>query len=150
MRRKFGYLVAAMGGLGISYVGARYLIEPGVVAPTFGVANPPPAEDPFLRVKGIRDLASGLVVLGLLATRQPRMLAIGLLAESVTPIGDAAIVLANGGSPGYALGVHGATAATMIAASLALLSDARRAEAHPARLGRTQRAGRLRRATGAV
>jgi len=124
--RNFGYAVAAVVSLGIIYVGARYLLEPGVIAASFGVPRVPPADDPFLRVKGVRDVVSGLVVLALLATRQPRLVAIGLLVESVIPVGDALIVLASGGSPAIALGVHGATAAVMVAASAALLWDARR------------------------
>jgi len=90
------------------------------------VPNAPAGTDPFLRVKGVRDITSGLVVLALLATRQPRMVAIGMLAEAVIPVGDALIVLGNGGSPAIAFGVHGATAAAMVAASAALLRDAMR------------------------
>jgi hypothetical protein len=126
--RKFGYAMATVISLGIIYIGARYLLEPGAIAPTFGVPRVPPADDPFLRVKGVRDIASGLVVLALLATRQPRLVAIGVLVESVIPVGDALIVLGSGGSPAIAVGVHGATAVAMVAASAALLWDARRSQ----------------------
>ena len=125
--RRFGYAVAGVVSVGIIWIGTQYLLEPGAVAGSFGVPVPPPDTDPFLRVKGIRDVASGLVVLALLATRQPRIVAIGLLAEAVIPVGDAAIVLASGGSPVTAFGVHGATAATMVAGAAALLRSSRRA-----------------------
>jgi len=127
--RKFGYAMAAVLSLGIIYIGARYLLDPEAIAPTFGVPRLPPGDDPFPRVKGVRDIASGLVVLALLATRQPRLVAIGLLVESVIPVGDALIVLGSGGSPAVAFGVHGATAAVMVTASAALLWDARRSDA---------------------
>ena len=126
--RRFGYAVAGVLSVGIIWIGTRYLVAPGTVVGSFGVPVPPPDTDPFLRVKGIRDVTSGLVVLALLATRQPRIVAIGLLAEAVIPVGDAAIVLASGGSPAIAFGVHGATAATMIAGAAALLYDRRTAE----------------------
>jgi hypothetical protein len=126
--RKFGYTVAAVISLGIIYVGAQYLLDPGPVAANFGVPRLPPPDDPFLRVKGVRDITSGLVVLALLGARQPRLVAIGLLVESVIPMGDALIVLGSGGSPAIAVGVHGATAAVMVAAAAALLRDARRSQ----------------------
>ncbi|HTF55508.1 MAG TPA: DUF4267 domain-containing protein [Pseudonocardia sp.] len=136
--RKFGYAMATVISLGIIYIGARYLLEPGAIAPTFGVPRVPPGDDPFLRVKGVRDIASGLVVLALLATRQPRLVAIGVLVESVIPVGDALIVLGSGGSPAVAFGVHGATAAAMVAASAALLWDARRREARGSQPGQRE------------
>ncbi|HEX4248428.1 MAG TPA: DUF4267 domain-containing protein [Pseudonocardia sp.] len=124
--RKFGYAVAGLVSVGIIWVGTRYLVEPGAIAGTFGVPVPPPDTDPFLRVKGVRDVTSGLVMLALLATRQPRIVAIGLLAEALIPVGDATIVLANGGSQATAFGVHGATAALMVAGAVTLLRDGRR------------------------
>lgn len=131
--RRFGYAVAGVVSVGIIWIGTRYLVEPGAMAGSFGVPAPPRDTDPFLRVKGIRDVTSGLVVLALLATRQPRMVAIGLLAEAVIPVGDATIVLASGGSPAIAFGVHGATAALMVAGAAALLRDARRGVRRDAR-----------------
>lgn len=119
--RTFGYAVAGLVSAGIIYIGARYLVDPGVIAPTFGVPRVPPGDDPFMRVKGVRDVASGLVVLALMATRQPRMVAIGLLAEAVIPVGDMLVVLGHDGSPATAFGVHGATAAAMVLGAAALL-----------------------------
>jgi hypothetical protein len=43
-----------------------------------------------------------------------------LLAMAFTPIADAVIVLTNGGKPAAALGIHGVTAALIIAAGLIL------------------------------
>ncbi|HEX4361258.1 MAG TPA: DUF4267 domain-containing protein [Pseudonocardia sp.] len=136
--RKFGYAVAGVVSLGIIWIGARYLMEPESIAATFGVPSPPRDADPFLRVKGIRDVTSGLVVLALLATRQPRMVGIGLLAEAVIPVGDAAIVLASGGSPATAFGVHGATAAVMVAGAATLLLPDRRGATRAVRSGATR------------
>jgi len=136
--RKFGYAVAGVVSLGIMWIGARYLMEPEAIAGTFGVPSPPRDADPFLRVKGIRDVTSGLVVLALLATRQPRMVGIGLLAEAVIPVGDAVIVLTSGGSPATAFGVHGATAAVMVAGAATLLLPDRRGATRAVRSGATR------------
>ena len=136
--RKFGYAVAGAVSVGIIWIGSRYLLTPEAIAGTFGVPSPPRDADPFLRVKGIRDVTSGLVVLALLATRQPRLVGIGLLAEAVIPVGDAVIVLTNGGSPATALGVHGATAAMMVAGAATLLLPDRRGAARAVRSSATR------------
>ena len=129
--REFGYLVAALASVGIIWVGSRYLLEPKAVAPSFGLPDVPEPDEPFLLVKGIRDIGSGLVVLtlaGALRGRErDRAVAAVLLALSVIPIGDAAIVLSRHGGLATALGIHGLTAAAMIAAAAALFSATRRA-----------------------
>lgn len=122
--RTFGYAVAALVGLGIIWIGGGYLLDPGGSAPTFGVPDPPPASDPFLLVKGVRDVGFGVVVLALLITRQRLGVGVALLAASIIPIGDASIVLGRGGPASTAFGVHGATAAVMILGSVALLVPA--------------------------
>lgn len=122
--RAFGYAVAALSGLGITWIGSRYLLDPGGSAPTFGVPDPPPASDPFLLVKGVRDIGFGVVVLALLITRQRLGVGVALLGASIVPIGDASIVLGRGGPASTALGVHGATAAAMILGAVALLVPA--------------------------
>jgi hypothetical protein len=127
--RKLGYAVTVVVGVGIIWIGARYLLEPGVIAGTFGVPDPPPADDPFLLVKGVRDIVSGLIPLTLLAARQYRALGWALLASSVIPIGDALIVLSHGGSPATALGIHGLTAAVLIAGACGLLRGDERSSA---------------------
>ena len=44
-----------------------------------------------------------------------------MAAASCIPIGDAVIVLQNGGTRATAFGIHGATAAVMLAVSATLL-----------------------------
>lgn len=133
--RRFAQTVAVLGSLGIIWVGAEYLLQPGVVSRTFGLPTVPQGDDPFMLVKGVRDVVSGLLVLTVLATGHRRVLAAVLLVQSLTPIGDATIVLGHGGSPAVALGVHGATAAALVAGGLALLRSESRADRHrdPAR-----------------
>ena len=121
--RYFGYSVAALSGLGIIGIGSRYLRDPGGAAPTFGVPDPPPASDPFLLVKGVRDIGTGTIMLTLLINHQRRGTAVALLAASIIPIGDAWIVRSHGGPVSVAFGIRGATAAAMMLGAVALLAQ---------------------------
>jgi hypothetical protein len=76
---------------------------------------------PWLYAKGVRDIASGIFLWILLANRAPHPLGAFMAAASLIPIGDAVIVLRSGGTRATAFGIHGATAALMLAASAALL-----------------------------
>ena len=113
---KIADAVAGLVGVGIIAIGTRFLLAPGKAAAGFGVA-PPTDTDPYLAVKGVRDIGSGLVLLALLASGQRRAVGVTLLAASAIPIGDALVVLDHHGSPATAYGVHGATAAIMLAAA---------------------------------
>lgn len=121
---RFGYAVAGVIGAGIIGIGARFLLDPASATAGFGAAAPA-LTDPYLDVKGVRDIGTGLVLVTLLATgrgvARRRTVGAAMLAASVIPIGDAAIVLSHGGSPAVALGVHGVTAAVAIAGAATLL-----------------------------
>ena len=108
--------ITALIVLAITFIGCFYLIAPERISGSFGLK--PPASDldtrAWLRLKGVRDLASGMVVLTLLlvAGRHPAGLA--LLAFALIPLGDMSIVLASGGSKSAAFSIHGLTCATML------------------------------------
>lgn len=114
-------IVAGVIGVGIILIGARFLLDPAASAAGFGVPAPA-ADDPFLAVKGVRDIGSGLILLTVLALRRPRVVGWVTLAASFMPIGDALIVLAYGGPAYAAYGIHGATAVVAIAAAIVLIS----------------------------
>ena len=84
-----------------------------------------PADDPYLAVKGIRDLGAGLTVLGLLARRDTRALGTALLTLGVIPVGDALVVHRHGAPLSTTLGIHGVTAVVMVAAGVVLGRAAR-------------------------
>jgi hypothetical protein len=115
-------------GAGIIFIGARFLVVPQAAATGYGVlAAPGGAQNhavspyPWLYVKGMRDIASGIFIFILLANRAPHLLGAFMAAASIIPVGDAVIVLRSGGTRAVACGIHGATAAVMLAASAALL-----------------------------
>jgi hypothetical protein len=115
-------------GVGIIFIGARFLVVPqaaatgyGVLAAPVGAQNHAASPYPWLYVKGMRDIASGIFIFILLANRAPHLLGAFMAAASIIPVGDAVIVLRSGGTRAAAFGIHGATAAVMLAASAALL-----------------------------
>ena len=69
----------------------------------------------------MRDIASGLFVIILMAAGATHLLGWVILAATIIPLADAGIVLSNGGSKSIALGVHGVTAVIMLATSALLL-----------------------------
>jgi len=72
--------------------------------------------------RGVRDIASGLIAVILLAARMPHVLGWFELAASTIPIGDAIIVLRSNGPMATAYGVHGATAVVLLATAALLFT----------------------------
>ncbi|WP_439404893.1 DUF4267 domain-containing protein [Bradyrhizobium sp. DASA03076] len=122
----FSIVVALLAALGIIAIGLMYLANPQGATQSFGL--PLPEQGPnvawWLRLKGVRDVVSGLVVLALMAWGGPRMVGLVLLIEAIIPVGDMSLIFAARGSAARALGVHGLTAALMIAAAIALIASA--------------------------
>jgi hypothetical protein len=122
-------VVCGVIGVAIVFLGARFLVAPQTAAAGYGVpveTAPTPARlagpYPWLYVKGVRDIASGLFTFILLANHAPHVLGAFIAAAAVIPVGDAAIVLRSGGTRAAAFGIHGVTAVVMLAAGAALLT----------------------------
>ena len=116
-------LEIALIAVGIIVIGCFYLVSPERISGTFGLK--PPASDAdtraWLRPKGIRDVAAGLVVLTMMLTADMRSVGIALLVEAIIPFGDMSIILASGGSKPAAFSIHGVTCAVMLVVGLLLL-----------------------------
>ena len=111
-------VVAIAGCLFILFIGTRFLLAPEVATAGFGVREDRPRA--FTSIKGVRDITSGIVPLVVLAAAGPHVFGWALLAAAITPIGDAFIVVTNGGTLRHALSVHGATALVLVVAGLVL------------------------------
>ncbi|MBW7970213.1 DUF4267 domain-containing protein [Bradyrhizobium sp. BR 10289] len=115
--------VALLASVGIIAIGVVYVFNPQGAAQSFGL--PLPEKDPniawWLRLKGVRDVVAGLGVLALMVWAEPRVLGIVLFIDSFIAMGDMSLILAAKGSTKAALGMHGLTAALMIAASIPLI-----------------------------
>ncbi|MEU4669510.1 DUF4267 domain-containing protein [Amycolatopsis sp. NPDC023774] len=114
------YVIAGIVAVGIVYVGLSYLLAPEKTAAGFGLATIPTGTTAFFHIKGVRDIASGLVVGAAMLAGGPHVLGWILLAEAFIPVGDMLIILRHRGSRAIACSVHGATAAVMVVATLLL------------------------------
>ena len=117
--------LAALMAVAIIVIGCFYLVSPERISGSFGLK--PPASDAdtraWLRLKGIRDVASGWVVLTMMLTADRRSVGIALLVLAIIPLGDMSIILGSGGSKSRAFSIHGLTCAVMLVVGL-LLSHA--------------------------
>ncbi|ORA18712.1 DUF4267 domain-containing protein [Mycobacterium asiaticum] len=117
------YTLAGVIATAIVFIGARFIVAPRVAAAGYGVL--PDLDQPgvraYLSVKGVRDIASGLFVVILLVAGATQLLGWIILAATVIPVADTAIVLSHGGSKAVAWTVHGSTAAVMLVTSALLL-----------------------------
>jgi Domain of unknown function (DUF4267) len=115
--------LTALIAVGVVVIGCFYLISPERALGSFGLK--PPASDAdthaWLRLKGIRDVAAGLLVLTLMLTADRRSLGIALLVLAVIPFGDMSIILESGGSKSKAFSIHGVTCAVMLVVGLLLI-----------------------------
>ena len=123
MRNAIPLIVAALLAVAIIVIGCFYLIAPERISGTFGLK--PPASDAdtraWLRPKGIRDIASGLLVLAMMLAADRRLVGIAVLVEAIIPLGDMSIILGSGGSKSQAFSVHGVTCAVMVVVGLLLI-----------------------------
>ena len=115
--------LAALMAVAIIVIGSFYVLSPERMTGSFGLK--PPASDAdtraWLRLKGIRDVVAGLVVLTMMLTADGRSVGIALLVLAFIPFGDMSIILGSGGSKSRAFSVHGATCAAMLVVGLLLI-----------------------------
>jgi hypothetical protein len=115
--------VAALIAVAIIVIGCFYLVSPERISGTFGLK--PPASDAdtraWLRPKGIRDVAAGLIVLTMMLTADGRSVGVVLLVFAIIPLGDMSIILGSGGSKSKAFSIHGVTCAVMLVVGLLLI-----------------------------
>jgi hypothetical protein len=110
---------AVLSCFAIQVVGLRFIFAPQAAAKSYGVSlNDGKA---FAMIKGVRDMSSGLVAFVVWRVAGPRALGWATTAVALTPIGDALIVLATGGSTKVALGLHGVIAAVLLTAGQVLV-----------------------------
>ncbi|MDO3629103.1 DUF4267 domain-containing protein [Mucilaginibacter sp. BT774] len=113
-------LVAA----GIIFVGIRFIVNPHAGAIGFGINFSSDNDIAFGRIKGIRDIFSGLVLLPLLFFEMRRATAWVFTAAIIIPATDCLIVLAtNGPSDTQHLLIHGLTALYMAVTSFLLFRN---------------------------
>lgn len=125
MTATIGYVLAGLLAAAIIFIGGRFLVAPRIAAAGYGV--PVHSElsvvGAYLSVKGVRDIATGLYVIILMIAGATHLVGWVMLAATIIPIADAAIVLRHGGAKSVAWGVHGGTAAVMLVTTALLLTS---------------------------
>ena len=123
MHNAIPLILAALIAVGIIVIGCFYLVSPDRISGSFGLK--PPASDAdtraWLRLKGVRDVASGLAVLTMMLTTDARTVGIVLLVFAIIPFGDMSNILVSGGRKVTAFSVHGVTCAVMLIVGVLLI-----------------------------
>jgi hypothetical protein len=101
-------------------IGINFILNPVGASTGFGIPIHDPAAFPFMWIKGIRDIFSGLVVLAFLFAGDRRTTAILYALAVFIPVGDGFVILSHlGFAPPIFL--HWGTALYMIIVSVFLL-----------------------------
>lgn len=113
--------------LAIIVIGTLYLVRPMATTRSFGLPLPGTGANIawWLRLKGVRDIASGLALLAFMAWGTPLAIGIILLALALIPVGDMLVVLAAKGSARSAFGMHGVTAVVMVFTAVSMMMGGR-------------------------
>ena len=112
--RSVSFWMTMLIAVGIIFIGVKFILDPINSATGFGIHFSSQVDMPFGRVKGIRDIFSGLALLPLLFQRMRRATAWVFTAATIIPATDCMIVLTTNGPSdiGHIL-MHGLTAVYM-------------------------------------
>ena len=107
--------LAVLIALGIIFIGVREYFYPSLGARGFGVPLQDARDGDLLAIKAGRDLASGILVLTIVALREWRFLAYTMAVLTLIPIFDGLVVLQHAGWT-YTpfIFIHWGTAALML------------------------------------
>ena len=93
MTTKISYVVAFITGLGLIFLGGRFLLSPEVAEAGYGIHFNEQGDYSFHYIKGIRDIFSGLLLCVFVLMNEKRALGVTLLAGTIVPVTDMLIVL---------------------------------------------------------
>ncbi|WP_345949701.1 DUF4267 domain-containing protein [Mucilaginibacter sp. PAMB04274] len=95
MTQRIFIAIAFLTGLGMIFIGTRFLLAPETAEAGYGIHFNEHADYSFHYIKGIRDVFSGLVICLLILTKQTKALGITLAAGPIIPVTDMLIVLSK-------------------------------------------------------
>src|SRR5246127_5440977 len=107
----FALGMALLLAAAIIAIGVQYVASPLTATRSFGMPLPENGANIawWLRLKGVRDIVSGLAVLAFMMWGAPSGVGIILLVEAIIPVGDMLVILAAKGSTKSAFGMHSLT-----------------------------------------
>lgn len=122
MLTPIAYGLAVVLALFCVLIGARFLTAPYPAAAGYGVPAKADGDIAYLRIKGLRDLTTGLLGLALIAFAGAHAAGWYMLVVAIAPLGDTLIVLRHGGTKAVAFGIHFATAVAVLASAALLFA----------------------------
>lgn len=95
MTPKISYAIAFSLGLGMIFLGVRFLLSPEAATAGFGIHFNANGDYSFDHIKGIRDIFSGLIICAFVLMNERRALGATLLAGTIIPVNDMLVVLSK-------------------------------------------------------
>jgi hypothetical protein len=95
MTQRICISIAFLTGLGMIFIGARFLLAPEIAEAGYGIHFNALGDYSFHYIKGIRDVFTGLLICILILTRQTKALGITLAVGTIIPAVDMLIVLSK-------------------------------------------------------
>ncbi len=95
MTTKIAYTVAFITGLGMIFLGARFLLSPEIAEAGYGIHFNEQGDYSFHYIKGIRDILTGVLLCAFVLMNERRALGMTLLAGTIIPVTDMLIVLSK-------------------------------------------------------
>jgi len=95
MTKNISIAIAFLTGLGLIFLGTRFLIAPETAEVGYGIHFNEQGDYSFHYAKGIRDLMSGLLICIFVLSKQTKALGTTLLVGTIVPIVDMLIILSK-------------------------------------------------------
>ena len=121
--RSVSFWMTLLVAVGIIFIGGRFILNPLVGADGYGIPISSAGDLAYGRIKGIRDIFSGIVLLPFLFLGMRKATAFALTAAIIVPATDFCIILLTNGPKDLPhLLIHGLTAVYMIITSVLLFN----------------------------
>jgi hypothetical protein len=127
--RSASYWVILPIALGILFIGLRFMVVPQISMDDFGIRPLTDSALAYGRIKGIRDIFSGVALLALWLARMQKATAYVFTAAIIIPFTDCLLIYQQNGVDLPRLLVHGGTVVYMVITSCYLFSHAKQATA---------------------
>jgi hypothetical protein len=95
MIKRISITIAFLTGLGMIFIGTRFLLAPEIAEAGYGIHFNAHGDYSFHYIKGIRDVFTGLLICILVLTKQTKALGITLTVGTIIPTIDMLIVLSK-------------------------------------------------------
>ena len=95
MTTKISYVIAFITGLGLIFIGTRFLLSPEIAEAAYGIHFNQQGDNSFHYIKGIREVFSGLLLCAFVLLKERRALGVTLLAGTIIPVTDMFVVLSK-------------------------------------------------------